>query len=292
MPQHSDQNLYPGVNPHLNSFLQQRDGGWESFHARYISVLTDTLEAALPDGYYAIEEKSLQILALNTDETPARRAERTTPDVTVYQTRPTASKASPQITAIPTMTFSVEEAFIEEETLNNVTIYRVKQGKVPGEPVTRLEVLSPGNKPGGLHYEQYIAKRQYTLKTRLALVEIDFLHEAPPLLHKLHSYPDCEEAAQPYAIIVSDPRPDVSSGTTEVYTFGVLDPIPTLNVPLDDQQSVIVDFGVVYNRVFASRKLFSALVDYTQEPLNFKRYCAEDQARIRQRMAEIAAQNA
>lgn len=32
-------NLYPGVNAHLNSFLQSEGGGWESFHAQYLVMI-------------------------------------------------------------------------------------------------------------------------------------------------------------------------------------------------------------------------------------------------------------
>ncbi len=30
----ADTNLYPGINPHLNSRLQQHNGGWKGFHSK------------------------------------------------------------------------------------------------------------------------------------------------------------------------------------------------------------------------------------------------------------------
>jgi hypothetical protein len=60
MPIHSKTNLYPGINAHLNSFLQQEGGGWESFHAEHIIDLRRVLAQTLPRGYYAVAEKSLQ----------------------------------------------------------------------------------------------------------------------------------------------------------------------------------------------------------------------------------------
>ena len=288
---HAEQNLYPGVNPHLNSFLQQPDGGWESFHARFISLLTDSVEAALPDAYYAIEEKSLQIMVLYADETPAQRPSRTTPDVVIFRVGEGGHRevvtAPLGATMTPTLTLSVEETFVEEDSPTSVMIYRLKDGKVPGEPVTRLELLSPGNKPGGAHYAQYLAKRQYTLRTGIRLVEIDFLHETPPLLRQIPNYAAQDSGAKAYNVLVSNPHPDLSQGKTDIFTFGVSDHIPSLDVPLTETQHITVDFGAVYNQTVASRRLFYTLADYAQTPINFGRYTDADQAWIKEFMAQI-----
>ena len=61
MPLHSDQNLYPGINPHLNSIIQKESGEWESFHNDHITNIREHLDATLPPGYLARTEKSLQI---------------------------------------------------------------------------------------------------------------------------------------------------------------------------------------------------------------------------------------
>jgi hypothetical protein len=45
----SEKNLYPGINPHLNSFLQQKGGGWQSFHKDYITYLREALDVLLPE---------------------------------------------------------------------------------------------------------------------------------------------------------------------------------------------------------------------------------------------------
>ncbi len=43
MPLHSDKNLYPGINPHLNSYWQQPDSEWASFHTDYITFTRELL---------------------------------------------------------------------------------------------------------------------------------------------------------------------------------------------------------------------------------------------------------
>lgn len=61
MPIQSRVNQYRGVNAHFNSYAQNVDDGWSSFHTRYIVALGDVIEANLPSGYELSWETSLQI---------------------------------------------------------------------------------------------------------------------------------------------------------------------------------------------------------------------------------------
>jgi hypothetical protein len=63
--------------------------------------------------------------------------------------------------------------------------------------------------------------------------------------------------------------------------------MPLVTIPLEGDDHVLLDLGLVYNLTFEERP-FCEVVDYTQEPVNFGAYTDEDQARIRGRMAEIA----
>ena len=80
----------------------------------------------------------------------------------------------------------------EEETLTGLVIYQAGEGSVLGRPITRIELLSPANKPPGSHHEQYMVKRLETLKSGLRLVELDYLHESHPVIQALPSYPGLE----------------------------------------------------------------------------------------------------
>lgn len=289
MGYYSERNLFPGVNPHLNSFLQQPGGGWESFHARHISDLASVLDATLPDGYYAVEEKSPQInSAASSGIDPPGRSRRTIPDVIVMQIDKQTDQnpdASAESSIAPFLTVHVEETFLGDDYLSGVMIYRVVEGEVPGKPVTRVELLSPGNKPGGGHYRTYLGKRHETLQTGLCMVEIDYLHETPPISHLVPAYP--ASGAYPYIIIVDDLRPSIADGMTRFYGVGVDQVLPRISVPLADDDTVLVDFGTVYQQTFESRRLFKMVVDYTQEPVNMDRYSEKDQQFIRARMREI-----
>jgi hypothetical protein len=54
-------NQYTGINAHLNSYLQNAMGAWQSFHATHVVHLRDLLDEQLPPGYIADSEQSLQL---------------------------------------------------------------------------------------------------------------------------------------------------------------------------------------------------------------------------------------
>lgn len=293
----SDRNLYRGVNAHLNSILQAEPGGWESFHSVHVTHLFEALDAQLPTGYFARSEKSLQISEVvpSTAENPPGG---TKPDVTVYHTASspasglaigtaTATAAASTVVATPTTTIPISDTLTVEDYLTGIVIYQAGEGSLLGRPVTRIELLSPANKPPGSHYAQYLHKRRETLQSGLRLVEIDYLHERRPVIHALPSYPDHEEDSHPYTILISDPRPTFEQGQTTVYGFGVDEVFPVVPIPLAGADVLNFDFGVVYEHTFESSRFFRMVVDYEQELIHFERYSDPDQKRIRWRMAAI-----
>jgi len=292
MPLHSDKNLYPGINPHLNSELQQPDNEWASFHTDYITFTRELLDKLLPEDYYVASETSLQIGTCDrfTDQ-PLAKPSKTIPDIIVLSGSASASAHLAPIRGNPTLTLPLIDTIDEEEELSAVVIYHAERGNRRGRPVTRIELLSPANKLGGSHYASYLTKRKETLYSGLRLIEIDYLHEKYPLLARIPSYPDRDTLAFPYAVIVSDPRPSVEDGITSVFNFGVLDNIPVIDIPLEGADFVTLDFGIVYNRTMESSKMFRRiLVDYEQEPVNFAAYHEADQLKIREQMTKIAAE--
>jgi hypothetical protein len=284
MPIHSDQNLYPGINAHLNSFLQQEDGGWESFHADHISQLRQALDAVLPSNYYAVSEKSLQVseMGLNVE-----LSHRTRPDVTVFQTRSLNTLAASPA-AVPTATLPLSDVLDEEDDyLSSIVIFEFESGKLPGRPVTRIELLSPANKPGNAYYRQYVAKRRATLQAELCLVEIDYLHETRPLLYQFPSYPEGEEGAFPYLVLVSDPRPKLQEGHLDFYGISIDKPLPLVSIPLAGSDRITLNLNDAYQKTFENARLYRLVVDYAEEPVHFGRYQPDDQMKIRSLLEEI-----
>jgi len=167
--------------------------------------------------------------------------------------------------------------------MNAVVIYELVDGKAPGKPVTRIELLSPGNKPGGSHHVQYLSKRQETLESGLSLVELDYLHESNPVLMQLPNYSKGEADSYPYYILISTPN----DGRMRAYGTGVMDVLPKLAIPLKQNESVLLDFNKIYQSTFSSRRFFSMLADYEQLPINFHKYHEADQEAIQQQLKSI-----
>ncbi|MBC8097847.1 MAG: DUF4058 family protein, partial [Armatimonadetes bacterium] len=262
------QNLYPGINPHLNSALQSPYGDWVPFHSSTIMRLVDVLEAALPPYYYTVAERSLQLQRIAPDV--SLHQVRNRPDIAVYRAAlaPTVA-VYPAATAMPpTLVLPLDDDVEEEPRVMSVVVYHFGEDS-EDIPITRFELLSPGNKPGGGHAKTYLRNRRATIEAGLNLVEIDWLHETPPITNRMPSYPARQPDAYPYSILITDPRPLPTSGMTAVYSFRVSDPVPSLWVPLADDERVLVDFGQAYNNTFERQRVFAMKTHYDQLPARF-----------------------
>lgn len=284
MPIRSKTNLYAGINPHLNSALQQKGGDWRSFHSYHIIHIAEYLNRHLPDAYVAKPEKSLQIGTYDGESLPIRAA---SPQADILITReesPIAGQTGDMMqTDTPVLTLPMSLYVDTVDELDSLVIYHERSGKA----VTRLELLSPANMPKGSHYGEYLRKRYQTLKSGVRLIEIDYLHNSDPISEQIPNYQYSAVNANPYHVIVSDPRPTFESGKTDVYGFGVLDKLPTIDIPLDGDDIVIVIFSTIYNTTYAERP-FWRTVDYEQDPLHVDSFTPDDQQAIRATMARIA----
>ncbi len=276
-------NPYRGVNAHLHSYFQAH-GGWTSFHTNYISALTLYLATVLPPGYMVDTEQSLQIREFHPDT--GERIRRFQPDLTVYRSEemqtPHAADAYPVVVLPLTATLPEREALF----YSAVVIYPADADPLFSRPVTRIELLSPGNKSGD-GAVLYADKRYIALMSGVALVEIDLLHETPPIIRGLPEYPHQPDSA-PYNIIVSDPNPSFREGTTSVYLFGVDEPLPKIALPLGSGNAVSCDLDLSYQDLYSRMPAFHARTDVNKPPLNFDRYSQADQARITRVMASAA----
>lgn len=281
-------NLYPGINPHLNSVLQSPNGGWQSFDAEYIIKLMDELDQVLPENYYPVAERSIQIGWVNPDDPFESGSRHTRPDVLVLQKNPALSPTVAAAGRQPTLLLPALDQFDDDYDLTAIVIYHADTQRLKDKPILRLEVLSPANKPGGSHHDKYMSNRRQTLYSGLGVVELDWLHETPPLLSAIPSYPDGEPDAYPYSILVTDPYPTPVRGYTAVYGFRVSESIPEVNIPLAGGDYTLVDFGRVYNQTVEPRRVFARLTDYGQQPERFETYDELDRNYILQRMTEIA----
>lgn len=293
MPLHLRQNQYQGVNAHLHSLFQGELGGWESFHLMHISHLVSAVSAELPRGYVVQPERGMQIRRYHPDtgdEIRLGRGRRAKPDISIYQKSPSlAVQPSAAVATAPTLIFSSRDAVeIDPRSyLSAVVIRKIDQERL-GDPVTWIELLSPANKPGGAGYVQYQEKRVAAARSGIVMIEIDYLHETESPVLNLASYSDKEEGAFPYTITITDPRPSLKEGFTNVYGMRVDQPLPIAPVPLAMEDApILLNIEALYHQTYESVNAYEYLVDYEQLPERFDTYMEVDQERIRARMRAV-----
>jgi hypothetical protein len=243
MPIHSDKNLYAGMNPHLNSYLQVVPGYWESFHLTFIVKLAETIEQTMPPRYYTILCFDMQLYEM--------------------------------------------QEYDDEEFMAGIEISYNESPEAEDLPVLRIESLVPANKPGGIRHQRYLENRQTVLNKSLPLVEIDVVHQSPPIQLQLPSYAAGDTDAFPYMIVVTDPR--AHEAQINMYGAYVDTPLPKVPIQLLGSDQMILDVNPAYHQACgSSRSYLNRIIDYEQLPLAFERYSTDDQERIRARMAVIA----
>jgi hypothetical protein len=282
-------NPYPGINAHLNSLLQtpgtiEQPSMWPSFHSRHITYIADDLNSHLPTHYLAFSEQSLQIE--NLDFGGIRSILSPRPDVAIFQRSESASTGG-NIIEVATWEAPVAEVVEPIKQPKAVVIRELLAQHRLGHIVARIELLSPSNKPGGSNYDAYLVNRFHALENHIPLIEIDYLHEYPPIVPQVPPYPS-QPDAYPYWITVTDPRPDWKLGKARGYGFRVSEPIKKFVIPLANDEKIEFDLNPVYQQTFQAGR-WNDLLDYTVEPERFHTYSAADQTFIRQIMVQMSS---
>lgn len=278
---YAQKNLFKGVNPLLMSLLQTT-GAYKSiypaFHASHITHLSDFLNEQLPSGYRAMGTQSLQVLR-SEDGSPFVPDKDFIPDVSIFKNIETGSpqrEADSQSGAAPALVLTLAATLPREQTLLGVGIFKTGQHPELGEPIVRLELLSPSNKLPHTDAAAYIENRRKCFQAGTNLIEIDFLHETRSPIVGIPVYPD-DPNAQPYSIAVSRPE----QNTLSFYPFGIQQEIPTLAIPLEGEKQLVFNFDAVYQHTFEKGRWGELpSIDYMQEPLRMHTYSQRDQTLI------------
>lgn len=146
MPIRSKTNLYAGINPHLNSALQQKGGDWRSFHSYHIIHIAEYLNQHLPEAYVAKPEKSLPNGTYDGESLPIR-ASSPQADIPISHEEPPITGQTPDMiqTDTPVLTLPMALYVDTDDELDSLVICHDRSGKA----VTRLELLSSANMPKG-----------------------------------------------------------------------------------------------------------------------------------------------
>ncbi len=284
------ENPYPGVNAHLNSLLQtpgtpEQPSMWPGFHLAHIAHIVDALNDQLPDQYVAIAEQSLQSRGLDIAIEP----ERPKPDVTIFRQPSPSPMAASSVTAAPFWEAPLIAIMDPVQQPRAVIIREVAPQHTLGRVVTRIELLSPSNKPGGSGADGYAARRQEALDSSVPLIEIDYLHESPSVIAQLPHYPTHAQS-YPFIILVSDPRPVWSQGALRAYGFRVGEQPQTFPLPLMGDDELPFNLTSVYDRTFRGGR-WGSFLDYAREPERMHTYRDDDQKTIRSIMMNVVSKS-
>jgi hypothetical protein len=256
------QSPFPGMDPFL-----EISGDWRDFHARFLNGCADAISDQLPENYVVRNEEHSEIL-----EFPERTTEHRLPDVSISQTRP-SRKAASTATVVPTLEpefIPLVTTIVEEVKERWIEIRR----RPDWTPVTIIELLSPTNKCGH-GYTEYLYKRVSLIARSVHLLELDFLIAGRRL-------PMARPLRGIYHALVSraDQRP-----ISDVFTWSIRDPLPTIPVPLiDPDPDIALDLAAVFETVY-QRGRYERSIDYSASlelPLTRKdRTWAQKRARSR-----------
>lgn len=216
---HLTQNQYIGINPHLQSLLQTQPNFWVRFHNLHLEHIIDKLNQILPDDYQAFRVDTLF-------------SQRTLNNNKILPNSEPSAVLIKQITAS------------DSHSLWDKRITRI----------TRIELLSPCSKLGGSAFHDYVQRRGEALEKGMVLVELDYLHETPPLMRGLPVYhptvlPSPYKAST-YNILVCDARLGSDFLGETVYSFSVDKPIPTISIPLADDEKIDLPLDEIYQYAF------------------------------------------
>jgi hypothetical protein len=230
---------FPGMDPYL-----EHPSLWPDVHNSLIAAIRDALaEKVAPDYYIRLE----------------RRAYFLRPDDLEFIGRPDLGVISPGEPAPRILLPLAEAGVIEVEVPTRDEVgenFLEVHDTISGKLITVLELLSPVNKLGRGRQE-YEEKRDYILRSRTNLVEVDLLRAGEPM-------PVSKRIQSDYRILVmrGSQRP-----RGQLYTFNLRQPIPSFSLPLlPGAAEPPVDLNVIVHQVY-DRARFDLGLDYSQPPV-------------------------
>jgi hypothetical protein len=234
---------FPGMNPYL-----EHPSVWLGFHAQFVPAVSHALNARLGGAYIALVEE--QVYIHEVDENVVRLAGRA--DVGLAR-HPEREPGTPAASAVLDAPLRVIVPAATAEALARVEV-RTRAGK---ELVTVIEVLSPTNKRGGWHREQYATKRALILNSEAHFVEIDLLRgwERMPVEGAVDS---------DYRVLVSRAEDRPSAG---LWAVSLRERLPQIPVPLRGADPPVkIDLQALVHQVYDAATYRKVIYDDEPRP--------------------------
>jgi hypothetical protein len=247
----------------MNPYLEQEDA-FHDFHERFCPECAKVLTAQVRPNYIVKIDEHVYIHELPADQRQlVGRA-----DVGISSRRPPPSPAAaPGLVQAPL--YGRIPLAVDVERQSFVQILDRQSRRV----VTVVELLSPSNKYAGADRDQYVAKRQQVLTSRVHLVEIDVLRGGPRL--PVEGLPACD-----YYVMVSraEDRPAVA-----LWPIGLRDRLPVVPIPLSDPHPpATLDLQALLHRIYDE----AGYEDYIYTGAPQPALSEEDAAWAQQRLAQ------
>lgn len=222
---------FPGMDPWL-----EQPGVFPGFHNRYITYLSEALNAVLPPPYFADIANRVMI---EGDEPLALRE----PDVGVFRPHgANGTNGGGVAVADPSEVRAVRVHVPRDEIREWLIEVRSADDN---RLVTSIELLSPSNK--STHRAEYRRKQRELAERQVNLIELDFLRAgahttAVPLTHARQS-----AGAFDYHVCVYRPE---EPEEFEVYPIRLPQRLPMIRVPLRPGATVEVHLQPVFDRAY------------------------------------------
>ena len=231
---------FPGMDPFLED-----PGIFPDLHGRFSIHLSETLQARLPEPYFAVVSERLWV------ETTQRLIE---PDVDVIrseQPSPPAEGSAGVAVATPARSQPIVITLPHDERRDEFVEIRTRGDDDGERVVTTIEVLSLTNKmPGQRSRELYLQKQQEVLDGDIHLVEIDLLRGGQHTTVVPRAR--IERKAGQFEYHVSIHRFDQYT-KCYIYTVRLEERLPEISVPLlPGDGDVPLDLQAVFDRCYDS----------------------------------------
>jgi hypothetical protein len=262
----------------MNPWLE---GHWGDIHTRLSMYACDAIERALPPGLQARVEEYLAVESPFDEELQSHRF---APDISLYETTPTAQTGSPSGRQADASNIAPldEEPVLVKRIVEPITLRYIEIADIRGKKrvITAIEFLSPANKTEA-GAEQYRSKQKHLARGNVNLVEIDLLRKGRWVINADQNfYP--RSLAQPYRICVTrSTQPDQS----EVYRATYGKALPSIRIPLRPTDADIrLPLQAILNQAYLNGR-YGDTLDYSLPPVIAM--SLEGQAEVDQIIAQV-----
>ncbi len=252
---------FPGMDPYLEAA-----DIWPDFHERLASIISEMLNAQLPEPYYSRLQMRPEMGVILEAGIPRHIV----PDVVVARHPIRSAEAQPSppgrhaiLTKPRTEVSQGIEVRVRIDPLHHQFV-EIRDAARNHKLITLIEIVSPSNKRPGPDRRAYQSKQRDVLDSDANSIEIDLLRGGRRLL----PYPDLEEAvhrlACHYLILLNRYRQRMGNWMDyTLFPINLREPLPCLPVPLaGDDSDIPLDLQIAMQEIY-QRALYRRMVDYT-----------------------------